>query len=333
MKTSVFLLVILLFARAIAGMAQPADSSGFVQKTDFIGTVFSHFRTSLNSDETAFDVTRVYLGFDSHISRYFSVVLKLDIGSPEDISEYSGIKRYAYFKNAALKYKKDQLAINFGIIDMLQFKVQEKFWAHRYIYKSFLDEYRFGSSADIGAQVIYRFNDRITGDLTFSNGEGHSKLQIDNAYKTGIGISLTPSKKIFFRTYYSFINKKDIFQNTIALFAGYTFQNIKAGGEFNYQFNTNNEKDKDKWGYSAYALYNFEKKWQVFGRWDWLISSKINNDIYGWNYVHDGSSLILGIQFSPVTKVNIALDYRDWYPYSQNLKNRSFIFVNLQYKI
>ena len=333
MKTSGFLPVILLLTRTITGIAQPADSSGFVQKIDFIGTVFSHFRTSLNADETAFDVTRAYLGFDSHISRYFSVVLILDIGSPEDISEYSGIKRYAYFKNAALKYKKDQLAINFGIIDMLQFKVQEKFWAHRYIYKSFLDEYRFGSSADIGAQAIYRFNDRITGDLTFSNGEGYSKLQMDNFYKTGIGNSLTPSKKIIFRTYYSFIGKKDVFQNTISLFAGCTFQNLQAGGEFNYQFNTDHKKDRDKWGYSAYALYIFSKKWQVFGRWDWLTSSKLNGNIYGWNYTHDGNSLILGIQFSPVTKVNIALDYRDWYPYPQDLNSRSFLFVNLQYKI
>ncbi|MCD6202228.1 MAG: hypothetical protein J7K46_10530 [Bacteroidales bacterium] len=333
MKTSGFLPVILLLTRTITGIAQPADSSGFVQKIDFIGTVFSHFRTSLNADETAFDVTRAYLGFDSHISRYFSVVLILDIGSPEDLSESSGIKRYAFFKNAALKYKKDQLAINFGIIDMLQFKVQEKFWAHRYIYKSFLDEYRFGSSADIGAQAIYRFNDRITGDLTFSNGEGSSKLQIDNFYKTGIGISLTPSKKIIFRTYYSFIGTKDVFQNTISLFAGCTFQNLQAGGEFNYQFNTDHKKDRDKWGYSAYALYNFSKKWQVFGRWDWLTSSKLNGNIYGWNYTHDGSSLILGIQFSPVTKVNIALDYRDWYPYPQNPKNNSFVFLNLEYKI
>ncbi len=333
MKTPGFFLAILFFARALAGMGQPADSSDFVEKTDFIGTVFSHFRKSLNSDETAFDVTRAYLGFDSRISRYFSVVLKLDIGSPEDLSEYSRIKRYAYFKNAALKYKKDQWSVNFGIIDMLQFKVQEKIWAHRYIYKSFLDEYHFGSSADLGAQVIYRFNDRVTGDLTFSNGEGYSKLQIDNSYKTGIGISLTPSKKVIFRTYYSFISKKDVFQNTVALFAGYALRNAKAGGEFNYQFNANNEKDRDKWGYSVYALYNFEKKWQVFGRWDWLTSSKINEDEYGWNYARDGSSLMLGIQFSPVTKVKIALDYRDWYPYPQNLKNHSFLFINLEYKI
>ncbi len=70
---------------------------------------------------------------------------------------------------------------------MLQFKVQEKFWDHRYIYKSYLYAYRFGSSADIGAQAINEVNNWFTADLTFSSGEGYSRLQLDNSFKTGVG--------------------------------------------------------------------------------------------------------------------------------------------------
>ena len=43
----------------------------------------------------------------------------------------------------------------FGLFDMLQFKVQEKFWGYRYLYKSYMDEYRFGSSADLGTGIQY----------------------------------------------------------------------------------------------------------------------------------------------------------------------------------
>ena len=329
-RTSVTLLFCL---TVMTGSAQKTDSLTFLQKTKFIGKIYSHFRSSLNTSETAFDITRAYLGFESKIAENYSIVLKLDIGSPEDLSEYSRIKRYAYFKNAALKYSKNKLAINFGIIDMLQFKVQEKFWDHRYIYKSYLDAYRFGSSADIGAQAIYMINKRLTGDITFSNGEGYSKLQLDNSFKTGFGVTISPVKKLTVRTYYSFISKKDTTQNTLSIFAGYSVFGVKIGGEFNYQFNANSKTDHDKYGYSFYFMYNFAKKWEVFVRYDWLSSKKMDDNEYGWNYARDGSSLIAGVQFRPIRNVNISVNYRDWYPYPVNLKNASFLFLNLEYKL
>jgi hypothetical protein len=321
-----------LFA-AMAGSAQKTDSLTFLQKTDFIGKVYSHFRSSLNSRETAFDITRAYLGFESKVAENYSIILKLDIGSPEDLSEYSRIKRYAYFKNAALKYKKNKLVLNFGIIDMIQFKVQEKFWDHRYIYKSYMDAYRFGSSADIGAQAIYKVNNWFTGDLTFSNGEGYSKLQLDNSFKTGFGITFLPVEKLTIRTYYSFISKKDTIQNTLSLFTGYTLFGVKVGGEFNYQFNANSKLDQDKWGYSFYSMYNFAKKWEVFIRYDWLTSNVTDNEENSWNQLRDGSALIVGCQFRPIRNVNISVNYRDWYPSAHNLTKASFLFLNLEYKL
>ena len=328
-----FIIVFFLLSGPVVSYSQNLDSIPFLKKTEFIGKVYSHFRTSLNDEHTAFDVTRAYLGFESRVAKDFTITLKLDIGSPEDLSEYSRIKRYAYFKNAALRYNKRKLTINFGIIDMLQFKVQERFWDHRYLYKSYMDAYRFGSSADIGAQVIYEVNDQIMGDLTFSNGEGYSKLQLDNSYKTGIGATIIPVKKLILRTYYSFLSKDNVIQNTLSFFAGYTISGVKIGAELNYQFNANNKLNLDRFGYSFYSMYNFAKKWEVFARYDILTSSKIIGEEYGWNYALDGSALIAGIQFRPIRNVNISLNYRDWYPYPQNMTNLSFIFLNLEYRL
>ncbi len=313
--------------------AQNLDSIPFLKNTELIGKVYSHFRTSLTSNETAFDITRAYLGFESQIAKNYTMILKLDIGSPEDLSEYSRIKRYAYFKNAALKYHKNDLILSFGIIDMLQFKVQEKFWDHRYLYKSFMDQHRFGSSADLGTQVIYKFNEWVTGDLTFSNGEGYSKLQLDNSYKTGMGATFLLLKGLILRSYYSFVSKDNVVQSTLSAFAGVTIKSFKIGGEFNYRINDNNKKNQDKWGCSFYSMFKFAKKWEIFARYDILTSSKLNDGDYGWNYAKDGSALIGGIQFRPVKNVNIALNYRDWYPYPQNLDNLSYLFLNLEYKL
>jgi len=332
LKIPVFSLVIF-FNSLYGSFAQNLDSIPFLKNTELIAKVYSHFRTSLNSQQTAFDITRAYLGFESHIAENYTIILKMDIGSPEDLSEYSRIKRYAYFKNAALRYHINDLILSFGIIDMLQFKVQEKFWDHRYLYKSFMDQYRFGSSADLGTQAIYKVNCWLTGDITFSNGEGYSKLQLDNSFKTGIGATFLPVKGLVLRGYYSFLSKDKVMQSTLSAFAGYTIKSFKIGGEINYRINDTNEENLNKWGYSFYSMFNFAKKWEVFARYDILTSSKVNGEEYGWNYAKDGSALIAGVQFRPIKNVNIALDYRDWYPYPQNLKNSKFIFLNLEYKL
>lgn len=332
-QSRIIIIFFLLFCITGNSYSQKLDSIPFLKNTDFIGKVYGHFRTSLNSQENAFDITRAYLGFESRVAEAYTITLKLDIGSPEDLSEYSRIKRYAYFKNAALRYQRNALTLNFGIIDMLQFKVQERFWDHRYLFKSYMDEYRFGSSADIGAQAIYKVNNWFSGDLTFSNGEGYTKLQVDNSFKTGFGATFLPVRGLTLRLYYSFIGKDGVVQSTPSLFVGYKISNLKIGGEFNYRLNDENIENHNKWGYSFYSMYNFAKKWEIFVRYDILTSSRLGGEDYGWNYARDGSALITGIQYRPIRYVNIALNYRDWYPYPQNLPNEAYIFLSLEFKL
>ena len=61
----------------------------------------------------------------------------------------SDLERVAYIKNAMLSWKTGNFTLDFGLIGLEQFNVQEKFWGYRYIMKSFQDEYKFGSSADM----------------------------------------------------------------------------------------------------------------------------------------------------------------------------------------
>ena len=113
---------------------EPAD------KGKLSARIYTHFNWSLNrlDPSTTFEVNRAYFGYSRQIDEHFSGEVKLDIGSPDDVSEYSLIRRYTYFKNAYISYSNGKFISWFGLFDMLQFKVQEKFWDYRYIYKSYI---------------------------------------------------------------------------------------------------------------------------------------------------------------------------------------------------
>lgn len=296
--------------------------------------IFSNFHYQLFTEdgESAFAVERAYFGYEYFLSENFNIIVKLDIGSPNQESQYDILKRYAYFKNAALIYNKDKLTISFGLIDLSQFKIQEKFWGHRYIYKSFMDEHKFGSSADLGAAAEYKFSDFISADITVMNGEGYNQLQTDNTYKTGLGITILPVKGLTTRLYVDYTEQEEI-QTTWASFIGYNFKKIaQVGIEYNFQLNNNYKKDYNLQGFSGYASWQFIEKWQAFARYDKLWSNTLSGEPYDWNINKDGSAIIAGIQFSPLQNIKIAANYQDWYPYAQNLDNESYFYLNLEYK-
>lgn len=280
--------------------------------------------------ESAFEVTRAYLGYEFFMDKNFSAEVKLDIGSPGDESPYSKLKRYAFFKNAALVYSTDKFTWNFGIISLRQFKIQEKYWKHRYIYKSFQDEYKFGASADIGTSVEYSFLPWLTADATMMNGEGYNNLQIDNIFKSGFGVSIYPSDFLITRFYWDIMIEDEV-QQSLAYFIGYKKNDLTVGLEYNYKTNVNYIPDHHVWGYSVYGLYNITDKWEVFGRFDRLSSKKSQNENYGWNFDNDGNALITGIQYQPIKYVKIALNYQNWHPLPQNLENHSLVYLNLEF--
>lgn len=306
----------------------------FAQKGEPILKVYSDFYKGLRKEDrsTALEVKRVYLGYKGNINEHFSAEAKLDIGSPEDLSQYSLIRRYAYFKTAELKYKKDRLTLRMGLFSMLQFKLQEKTWGYRYIYKSFQDEHKIGPSADIGFGAEYQFNDFLKADLVFSNGEGYKNLQSDNSYKTSIGFTINPFNNTTLRLYYDFM-KKDVLQSTIAFFVSYQQEKYRLSYEFikalNRGFNYGNDLD----GMSVYGTYLINDKWEVFARYDRLASSIDPETSIPWNILNDGSAVITGIEYNVHDNINLSLNYRDWYSYAKNGPDQAYLYLNLEFKL
>jgi hypothetical protein len=308
---------------------------GFKPHGHPILTIYSNFNSRIdkNSDDAGFEIRRAYFGYIYQLAPHYEICLKLDIGSPNDASEYSLLRRFAYFKNAYLKYSQNRLTTSFGIIDVMQVDLQEKYWGHRYIEKSFMDEFGFGPRADLGWNIAYRFHERVHADFGFYNGEGYTKLQTDNAFRPGLGLTLFPIKNLVFRVYADYI-LQGVVQSTVSGFLGYRLPDRFTGGiEYNYQFNSRFYEGQDKYGYSVYAAYEFLKQWEVFARYDQLYSNVIEGGDYPWNLESDGSAFIGGVQYSPIRQVNIALNYQDWVPYAGNAGNLAFIYLNFEYKL
>jgi hypothetical protein len=335
MVKRIFLLkVITLTMLSTIGYTQPEENEEKKISGQPILRVFANFHSQIGSETgaSAFEVERAYIGYRAVLYDDFEFKINLDIGSPDDVSEFSRIRRYAYFKNAALKYTSNWFSTSFGLIDMTHFKLQEKFWGHRYIERSFSDRFRFGPSADLGWNFVAQPVDLISVDFTLSNGEGYNNLQRDNTLKAGLGVTVKPIEWLSIRVYGD-IMEKSVRQSTLAGFIGYQLRNLlTVGVEYNHKFNDLFQDGYERYGYSAYASYNIWKMLELFARYDWAGSNMPDNAENPWNLDKDGSSIIAGIQYEPIRQIRLALTYHDWFPYAANLDNESYIYLNLEYR-
>ncbi len=289
--------------------------------------IFSNAHTTfVDGDNTsAFEIKRAYFGYKYSFSENFSTKITLDVGDPA----VGKLQMTAFLKNAALIYKKDKLTANFGLIGLYGFKVQEKHWGYRYIYKSLQDEHEFGSSADLGASFAYKFSDFISVDGMILNGEGYKNLQSDDTYKGAIGVTISPVKNFDVRMYYDLMSA-DVAQQTIALFAGYKSDKFRVGGEYNLQKNHKMNKGEDLTGISFYTTVIASEKFNFFGRFDNLISSTLSGAADPWHIDDDGQLYMLGLEYNPVKGVKIAPNFQGWNPKKDGGEFESSIYLNVE---
>lgn len=192
------------------------------------GKVFFNYHLDATKDvpqTSAFELTRAYLGYKYKFDNKFSATVLLDAGKNS-----AGSNHTVFIKNAKLDFKADNwITLSAGVFGMKQFKDQEKFWGYRYLYKSLADEYKFGTSADLGFMAALKLNNQLTIDILIVNGEGYKELQ-DTSGNTRLGANLVykPSENWVLKAYYDTMKgfddvdgTKETTVNNIALFAGY----------------------------------------------------------------------------------------------------------------
>lgn len=286
--------------------------------------VFGNFHTGFgaDNDNRGFELERSYIGYEYNLGKGLSIKGVMDVGRSNQVDDYH---RIAYIKNAMISWKRGNLTLNGGLIPTTQFNFQEKFWGYRYIMKSFQDEYKFGSSADLGISATYRFADWISADAIIVNGEGYKKIQKNDGLNYGLGLTLTPVKGLQIRLYgglneSSEESKKDIVN--MAAFVGYKHERFTIGAEYNQMWNASYSDNADQNGYSIFASAKLSKLTDIYARYDDLNSKD------DWNIAKDESAAIIGAQFKLGKYVKIAPNFRMNMPKADGAKNGYSAYVN-----
>ena len=303
---------------------QAQESKPEKSKGKTIVQVFGNFNSEFDADDCkyGFELERSYLGYEYKLENGLSMKAVMDVGKSSNVDDYH---RLAYIKNAMLSWKTGGLTLNGGLISTTQFNFQEKFWGYRYIMKSFQDQYKFGSSADLGISATYKFNDRISADAIIVNGEGYKKIQQNNGLNYGLGLTINPISNFYVRLYGGLNTSGEAEDKNIAniaTFAGYKSDKFTMGVEYNYMQNSSFDSNADKDGYSIFASVKLSKTTELYARFDEL-SSK--ND---WNYAADESAAIVGAQFKLGKYVKIAPNFRISMPKAEGAENYCSAYIS-----
>jgi hypothetical protein len=296
--------------------------------------IFTDFHLNLNDTArtSGFGLERAYLGYNFLAENNFSARFIINIGSPDELPPASTSRRYAYFREASISYTGDRLHVSFGITTTRHFDFQQKFWGKRYIANTFQSLHDYGNTADLGVVVDYRFSDIFSGDFTVMNGEGYSELQLDNGVKTSAGLTITPSEQFAFRVYGDINKQFTTWQYTLLTFAGFKNEVVKIGAEFNYKTNLDLLQGDNSWGISGTGALKILKSSEIFARYDYSASVTPPDENRPWNFLNDGSLVILGFQQALSSNVKIALDYQQTVPTDNELQSMGFIFVNTSFR-
>lgn len=286
--------------------------------------VFTNFHTGFGSvnNQRGFSLDRSYLGYEYNIGQGFSLKAVVDAGKSSKVDD---IQRIAFIKNAQATWKRDRWALNLGLISTTLFKVQEDFWGYRYMLMSFQDQYKFGSSADLGFSAAYRAADWLSLDGILVNGEGYKRLQINDGMQFGAGATITPAQGVLIRLYGSINGAPDESHKDIYNFAamvGYKNEKFTIAAEYNLMKNTKNVDGNDLNGLSAYTTVKASNLIELFARYDKLFSK---ND---WNIQADESTIIAGLQFKVHKYIKVAPNFRMIMPAMAGARNRCYAYVS-----
>ncbi len=272
--------------------------------------IYTNYHSTFSDGEASrvFEIQRAYLGYQVQLSKKFSGKLNLDVGDPH----FGDLQMTAYLKNAYVQYASGKWVAQLGMIGLYQFKLQEDLWGGRYLYKSFMDEHKFGPSADLGAFVAYQVHEKVGVDVTIANGNGYKSIQSDTTLKYSLGVTLEPIDGLDFRASYDHMGP-DSPQQTVALYLGYSVNKVNVGAEYNKQWNHSMVESQDFSGISFYGSYQLEQI-RFFGRYDRLSSIVIGGDTDPWNYGKDGQLFIAGVEFNPVKGLMVTPNYQGWIP-------------------
>ena len=331
-KTTIMKKTKIVAAAMMAAMVTPTmaqETSTKKGEGKVIVNVFTDLKSGFGSvnDERGFELSRAYLGYDYKLANGLELKAVADFSN---IGEGKGL-----IKNAFAKWNiNKKWSIQGGLISTTQFKVQESFWGKRYIMKSFQDEYKFGSSADLGISASFKPCKVVGIDAIIVNGNGYKELQVKRGFQYGAGVTVNPNEHWVIRLYGSYNEHETQATNGVtnfAAFAGFKTNGFKVGAEYNYQWTTKCVSEADMSGMSVFASGKVSKSCDLFARYDYLTSKD------GWNEgsksTNDGSTIIAGADFKLGKYISLAPNFRVNMPKADGEKAKPYLYVNAAFNL
>lgn len=265
---------------------------------------FNCTSTAGENAKVAFGLGRTYMGYEYKFNNGIRIKAVIDFGKPSAIEDYNYL---AYIKNAFVGWTRKGFTINGGMIQTTQSALQEKLWAKRYIMMVFHDQYKFGSSADLGFSMEYKFTDWVKADFMMVNGEGYKKLQKNKGLLYALGFTFNPIEELYIRLYADLNNSGLSGESNIygySALAAYKSDKFTISGEFNMMQNYKNAKGDNKLGCSVYGSAKAHKLINVYARYDFITS----ND--KWDINNDKQMIMAGFEIIPCKYVKLSPNFR-----------------------
>ena len=334
MKKLTFLLLLVaicsgntsLLASELLGTAAPAKKSfseTFPGKP--ILTIFADYKHGFDNvaDQSKFEIKRAYIGYKFDNNSNWSGSIIFDIAAADVVGK--NLEFTSHLKNASVAWSKDNLKINFGVIKTNNYATQEKAWGHRYIMKTFSNEYGLAPSADLGVSASYKFSSWLKADVSVTNGKGNKKLNVDGNFRYGTGFTFNLIDNVTFRAYYDLYAKDEYGtdnanQQTVSLFAEYKHSKFSVAGDYGHMFNSDFNKGDNLYGFSLYSTVKIVDKLDAFARYDNFNANTDSND-------DTGSALRAGVEYSPLKFLKISPNIYNWNPTSSQAE--TFIYLNI----
>ncbi|MBN2165914.1 MAG: porin [Marinilabiliaceae bacterium] len=317
-----------------SGLFAQESKDEFKPSGKVTGVVYFNYNSQIGADEnpSEFELERAYFGYNYNISKELSTKVLLDIDKDLQAVDENGndvnLRRNAYFKNAAIFYKKDNLKVGFGIQNTFCMKYQEQIWGRRYITNALIDMNGMSTTADLGVSAEYG-NDMFSFDLALFNGETYKKIQHDNAYLLSTGAAaFLLDKKITLRIVNEYVDN-GVAQNLTTMFASYATDVFTLGADYNMQSNHKFNEGNDRSGFSVFGLFNINEKFTLLGRYDdlsWDAINPTNDPSEGLKYI------IAGVEYKLHKSVRAALNYKSMEDKYDGAETNNFVFLNLEAK-
>lgn len=333
------LTVILLFLSSLGLSAQ----TDFVPGGNPIGQIFFNYRYDLTNDvdrKSSFNLERAYLGYGYNFTPSLSGKVIFDVAYDPNVRSFT-----AFAKNAFMDWTiAPQVKVQFGLIPLKHFELQDRIWGYRYIMKTFTDEYGMGTTADLGINFELPVNDALSFNVYAINGEGFRGIQDEfGIHKVAANATYHPTQHLWFRAHYDIMPSKFRTEDAVidssnisilTLFAAYEVKDrYRIGVEYNMMNDAveyrRAAEDHQLSGISVFGAYTINPKFELFARYDQVTSNTLDNEPDQWNIARDGSLVMGGVQYKVNKGVNLAVNYRTFIYKQDDRDNTSGLFLNL----